>query len=87
MRNKLDREHILSICEPGDYGIFAPPMKAQVVVHELCRYFLGEDWYDSSGTTNPEQVITAIVYEIERQYKGCKLKRKRGDKNEQRKFK
>lgn len=77
MRNKFDKEHILSLCEPGDYGILAPPMKAQTAVHELCRYFLGEDWYDSSGATHPEQVNTAIVAEIEMKYKGAKIKRKR----------
>lgn len=76
MRNKFDKEHILSICEPGDYGIFAPPMKAQVAVDELCRYFLGDDWYDTSGATHPEQINTEIVAEIERRYKGAKLKRK-----------
>lgn len=76
MRNKFDKEHILSICEPGDYGIFAPPMKAQVAVNELCRYFLGNDWYDTSGTTNTEQINTEIVAEIERRYKGAKLRRK-----------
>jgi len=46
-------------------------MKAQVALDELCRYFLGEDWY----TTMPEsqeQVNTEIVYEIERKYKGNK---------------
>ena len=68
MRNKLDREHILSICEPGDYGIFAPPMKAQVAVHELCRYFLGEDWYVVDPLPNM-QVNPIIVYEIERKYR------------------
>lgn len=76
MRNKFDKEHILSICEPGDYGIFAPPMKAQVAVDELCRYFLGDDWYDTSGATHPEQINTEIVAEIERRYKGAKVKRK-----------
>lgn len=78
MRNKFDKEHILSLCEPGDYGILAPPMKAQTAVNELCRYFLGEDWYDSSGATHPEQVNTAIVAEIEMKYKGAKIKRKGG---------
>lgn len=76
MRNKFDKEHILSLCEPGDYGILAPPMKAQTAVNELCRYFLGEDWYDSSGATSPEQVNTTIVAEIEMKYKGAKIKRK-----------
>ena len=75
MRNKVDSEHILSLCEPGDYGIFNPPMKAQKAVYELCRYFLGEDWYDASGTTETERVNTAIVYEIEKRYKGAKIKK------------
>lgn len=76
MSNKFDKQHILSICEPGDYGILAPPMKAQVAVDELCRYFLGDNWYDTSGATHPEQINTEIVAEIERRYKGAKLKRK-----------
>ena len=75
MRKTFDKKHILSICEDVDCGILAPPMKAQVAVHELCRYFLGDDWYDSSGATHPEQVNTAIVCAIEKQYKGCKIKR------------
>ena len=43
MKHKVDKERILSLCEPGNYGIFAPPMKAQVALKELCRYFLGKD--------------------------------------------
>ncbi len=74
-RNKFNRDHILSLCEKGDYGIFAPPMKAQTAVDELCRYFLGDDWYSSSGATHPEQVNTEIVAEIEKRYKGAKIKR------------
>lgn len=74
-RKRFDREHILSLCEKGDYGIFAPPMKVQSAVDELCRYFLGDDWYSSSGATHPEQVNTEIVAEIEKRYKGAKIKR------------
>jgi len=74
-RKRFDREHILSLCEKGDFGIFAPPMKAQTAVNELCHYFLGDDWYDKSGATHPEQVNTEIVAEIERRYKGAKIKR------------
>lgn len=76
MRKKFDQAHILRICEPVDCGILNPPMAAQTAVNELCRYFLGDDWYDDSGATHPEQVNTAIVCEIERRYKGAKLKRK-----------
>lgn len=46
-----------------------PYMKAQTAVDELCRYFLGEDWY-VVDPLNTEQVNVDIVYEIE-----CKLKR------------
>ena len=74
MRNTLNEKYILSLCEKGDYGIFAPPMKAQTAVNELCRYFLGNDWY--TCCTNPEQVNTEIVVEIERRYKGAKIKKK-----------
>lgn len=76
-RNTYDREHLLSLCKSGDYGIFAPPMDAQVALNELCRYFLGEDWYDTSGATNVEQINTEIVAAIEKQYKGCKVKKRK----------
>lgn len=46
-----------------------PYMKAQTAVDELCRYFLGEDWYVVDPLST-EQVNVDIVYEIE-----CKLKR------------
>lgn len=77
MRNTYNKEHILSLCEPGDFGILAPPMKAQTAVYELCRYFLGDDWYDASGATHTEQINTAIVAAIEHKYKGAKIQRKR----------
>jgi len=67
----LCRDRILKLTDGKDYGICSPPMKAQVALNELCRYFLGEDWY----TTLPEsqeQVNTEIVYEIETRYKGYK---------------
>lgn len=73
MRNKFDKEHILSLCEKGDFGIITPPMKAQTALNELCRYFLGEGWYSASGATHPEQINTEIVAEIERKFKGAKL--------------
>lgn len=77
MRKRFDKNHILNICEPIDCGILNPPMKAQTAVNELCSYFLGDDWYDASGATNPEQVNTAIVTAIEQRYKGVKIRRKR----------
>lgn len=80
MRNKLDKKHLLSLCKPGDYGIMSPPMSAQVALNELCRCFLGDDWYDESGYTSPEQVNTNIVYTIEKLYKGCTIKNKKKKK-------
>lgn len=75
-RKTFDKQYILEICEPVECGMLAPPMKPQVAVDELCRYFLGDDWYDSSGATNCEQINTAIVCEIEQRYKGMKINRK-----------
>lgn len=77
MRKRFDKKHILDICEPIDCGMLSPPMKAQIAINELCSYFLGDDWYDGSGATSPEQVNTAIVVAIEQRYKGVKLKRRK----------
>lgn len=52
---------------PGEYGIFPPPMNAQVAVNELCRFFLGEDYW--TIVNNTEQANTEIVFEIETKYK------------------
>lgn len=71
MRMKFDPEHIKSLCKPGDYGIFNPPMDAQVALQELCHYLLGPDWYDTSGCTNQEQINTEIVCQIEKKYPGA----------------
>ena len=69
-------ERLITLTDGKDYGIFAPPMKAQTAVDELCRYFLGEEWY-SLNPISTEQINTEIVYEIEckfRKYK--KIKRR-----------
>lgn len=44
-----------------------PYMKAQTAVNELCRFFLGEDWYVVDPLST-EQVNVNIVYEIERMF-------------------
>ena len=46
-----------------DYGIFAPPMKAQTAVDFLQRYLLGEKWYCVSPMSC-EQINTEIVHAI-----------------------
>lgn len=72
-KNKETWERIFQLTNKKDYGMCSPPMEAQVALDELCRYFLGENWY----TTLPEstkQVNTEIVYEIETRYKGYKMR-------------
>lgn len=74
--NKEIGERLFKLTDQKEYGIFAPPMKAQVAVDELCRYFLGEDWY----SVNPlcaEQINTEIVYEIECKFKRCRARDRR----------
>jgi len=61
-------ERLIKLTDGKNYGIFPPPMKAQVAVNELCRYFLGDDWYTVINSN--EQANTEIIYEIE-----CKLKK------------
>lgn len=74
-RKKINYEHLQKdVCEQIDCGILYPPTMAQDVVHELKDYFLGSDWYDYSGATSVEQVNTAIMIEIEQQYRGVKIK-------------
>lgn len=64
------RDRVLSLCEEGDYGIFAPPMNAQVALDELARHLLGSDYYTNNITN--AQGNTEIVYDIERKYKRLK---------------
>lgn len=70
-KNKYTLKRILKLTNGKDYGLCSPPMKAQVALNELCRYFLGEDWYNVMPESQ-EQVNTQIVYEIETRYKGYK---------------
>lgn len=82
MRKKFDAEHLVddvfderkSSCGQYTLGF---TVDAQTALHELCHYFLGDDWYDQSGMTSCEQVNVNIVCEIERQYRGAKIKRRK----------
>lgn len=58
---------LLKLTDGKDYGIFSPPMNAQIAIQELCHFFLGDDWYSPNPISN-EQINTEIVYEIERAY-------------------
>lgn len=57
-------KHCLLNC----YYILAPPLEAQKAINFLSNYLLGENWYDSSGVTHPEQVNARIVHEILMKY-------------------
>lgn len=57
-----------------------PYMKAQTAVNELCRFFLGEDWY-VVDPLNAEQVNVNIVYEIERMFPNKCIKKGKHFKN------
>lgn len=59
---------ILALCKDVDCGLLAPPMDAQIALNELCRYFLGENWY-VANFIGQKQLNTEIVFEIESRYK------------------
>jgi hypothetical protein len=80
LRKKLDYIHLIEdvcgfTCENDNYSKPLPSMTAQEALNELCDYFLGDDWYEPTGQTHPEIVNFAIVEEIERRYRGAKIKR------------
>ena len=74
-KKKIIKKYI-KLNDGKDHGIFAPPMKAQTAVDELCRYFLGEEWY-SLNPISTEQINTEIVYEIECKFKKYKKIKKK----------
>ena len=87
MRKKIDYKHLIEdvcsfTCENDNYSKPLPSLKAQEALNELCDYFLGEDWYEPTGQVHPEIVNFAIVEEIERRYKGAKIKRNRRAEDE-----
>jgi hypothetical protein len=61
-------ERIIKLTNGGDYGIFPPPLNAQVALNELCRYILGEDFYIVNPLNN-EQANIEIVIAIENKLK------------------
>lgn len=81
MRKKIDYKHLIEevcdfTCENDNYNKPLPSLKAQEALNELCNYFLGEDWYEPTGQVHPEIVNFAIVEEIEKRYRGVKIKKK-----------
>ena len=70
--SKERRERLLKLCEDGG-------MDAQVAIHELCRYLLGEDWYIADPVNNV-QANAIIVDEIESKYRDANKNKKEGSK-------
>lgn len=52
----------------------APYIEPQVALNELCRFFLGEDWYVTDPLST-KQVNYWIVYDIERKFKNKCIKK------------
>lgn len=71
--NEDIKNRILNLAQKGEYGVLPPPIDAQVALDELCRFFLGNDWYTTNAICTT-QVNTEILYEIECKYKNLKLK-------------
>lgn len=57
-----------------------PYIRAQTALDELCRFFLGEDWYVVDPLST-EQVNVDIVYEIERMFPNKCIKKGKHFKN------
>ena len=51
-----------------------PYIEPQVALNELCRFFLGEDWYVTDPLST-KQVNYWIVYDIERKFKNKCIKK------------
>lgn len=52
----------------------APYIEPQVALDELCRFFLGEDWYVTDPLST-KQVNYWIVYDIERKFENKCIKK------------
>lgn len=70
-KDRIITNHLISICGYVKDGVFIPPMDYKTAFNELCRHFLGENWFTENPISN-QQAITQMVYEIEMRYKGDK---------------
>lgn len=64
---------LFKLTNQKDYGMYPPPMDAQVAIDELARYLLGNDWHIVMPI-GAKQANTQIVYEIERKYREVRSK-------------
>ena len=63
---KRIRQHLLELCEPGDFGLCSPPMNANIALQELADFFL-DTHYDVLDASM--DYITDVVYRIEEKTK------------------
>lgn len=84
MRKKIDYKHLIEdVCgfkfNENDVTHSRPllSMTAQQALNELCYYFLGDNWYESTGQTQPKVVNFSIVEEIESRYRGVNIKKRK----------
>ena len=69
-KKKQIAEHLNSISDSNNPNNILPrPMDSDTALRELCRYFLGEDWY-TGWPMGQKQINWEIVYEIETKFKG-----------------
>lgn len=68
-RENIIKKHIFNLTDKKDYGLCSSCMDAQTALNELCRYFLGDNFYIAMPE-GPTQVNTEIVYYIESLYRG-----------------
>ena len=62
------KDRLYKLFESDDRSVPYPSMDAQVAIHELCHYLLGDDYYIVDPVNNKE-ANAIIVYEIERRYR------------------
>lgn len=68
-RENIIKKHIFNLTDKKDYALCSSCMDAQTALNELCRHFLGDDFYIAMPES-PAQVNTEIVYYIESLYRG-----------------
>lgn len=68
-RENIIKRHISSLTDKKSHSLCSSCMDAQTAISELCRYFLGDDFYIAMPE-DPTQVNTEIIYYIESLYRG-----------------
>lgn len=64
---KIIGKRIYEISDKKDHGLCPPGVDAQEAVYELCKFFLGKDWYCVMPLP-ARQANTEILYAIEEKF-------------------